>query len=77
MEPDPLTRRRFPAGRNRREPPGSTEAPFPADQMAGALPEWTMAAMKEGGEVWGWRGRKWRENVLLGEDHDELVVLET
>lgn len=33
-----------------------------------------MAARKEGGEVGGSTGMKWREKVELGEDHDWLVL---
>jgi len=74
VEPDPLTRTRLPAGRNWKDAAESTAAPFPADQTAGAPPEWTTAAVKEGGKVGGWRGRKWREKVSFGEDHDWVVL---
>ena len=73
VAPDPLTRRRFPLERNWNEPPESTEAPLPADQIVSAPLEKTIAAMNEGGEVGGSTGTKPRENVLLGEAHVWLV----
>lgn len=51
VDPDPFTRRRVPLERNWKEPPESTANPSPADQMTGVSPEYTMAAMKVGGEV--------------------------
>lgn len=74
VEPDPFTSRRAPVDRNWNEPPESTVEPLPADQITGVPPEYTMAAKKEGGEVWGSEGRKCRENVLLGEDHVWFVL---
>lgn len=38
VAPEPLTRRREPEERNRKDPPESTAVPFPADQTTGSPP---------------------------------------